>query len=152
MEKHYLTGLTIRHVIMSRGRSDWVTTHKLVPRATLVVREHEVEAYRPLGLEIVPIPPDRIGVSAVRNRIVRRFEEQAVVVYDDDVTACRALAGLANRYISPVEVTTMVENTAYCCARAGASSVPIAGPRRCRAFARACWPTRRPSTRWAGGW
>ena len=70
MEKHYLTGLTIRHVIMSRGRSDRVTTHKLVPHATLVVPENEVEAYRPLSLEIVPIPPDRIGVSAVRNWIV----------------------------------------------------------------------------------
>ena len=44
MEKHYLTGLTIRHVIMSRGRSDWVTTHKLVPHATLVVPENELEA------------------------------------------------------------------------------------------------------------
>jgi hypothetical protein len=83
MEKHYLTGLTIRHVIMSRGRSDRVPTHKLVPRATLVVPENEVEAYRPLGLEIVPILPDRIGVSAVRNWIVRRFEEEAVVMYGD---------------------------------------------------------------------
>jgi hypothetical protein len=27
---------------------------------------------------MVPIPPDRIGVSAVRNWIVRRFEEEAV--------------------------------------------------------------------------
>ena len=97
MERHYLTGLTIRHVIMSRGRSDRVTTHKLVPQATLVVPENEVEAYRPLGLEIVPIPPDRIGVSAVRNWIVRRFEGEAVIMYDDDVTACRALAGLTNR-------------------------------------------------------
>jgi hypothetical protein len=105
---------------MSRGRSDRVTTHKLVPQATLVVPENEVEAYRPLGLEIVPIPPDSIGVSAVRNWIVRRFDEEAVVMYDDDVTACRALAGLTNRYISPEEVTAMVENTAYCCAGAGA--------------------------------
>ena len=120
MEKHYLTGLTIRHVIMSRGRSDRVTTHKLVPHATLVVPENEVQAYRPLGLEIVPIPPDRIGVSPVRNWIVRRFGDDAVVMYDDDVTACRALAGLTNRYISPEEVAAMVENTAYCCAGAGA--------------------------------
>src|SRR6266566_8571479 len=120
MEKHYLTGLTIRHVIMSRGRSDRVTTHKLVPRATLVVPENEVAAYRHLGLEIVSIPPNRVGVSAVRNWIVRRFEEEAVVMYDDDVTACRALAGLTNRYISPEEVAAMVENTAYCCAGAGA--------------------------------
>ncbi len=96
MEKHYLTGLTIRHVIMSRGRSDRVATHKLVPRATLVVPENEVEAYHHFGLQIVPIPPNRIGVSAVRNWIVRRFEDTAVVMYDDDVTACRALSPLAS--------------------------------------------------------
>src|SRR5439155_11852243 len=120
MGKHYVTGLTIRHVIMSRGRSDRVTTHKLVARGTLVVPENEVEAYPPLGLDIVPTPPDRIGVNAVRNWIVRRFEGEAVVMYDDDVTACRALAGLTNRYISPDEVAAMVENTAYCCAGAGA--------------------------------
>ena len=128
MEKHYLTGLTIRHVIMSRSRSDRVTTYKLVPHATLVVPENEVEAYHHFGLQIVPIPPNRIGVSAVRNWIVRRFEDTAVVMYDDDVTACRALADLANRYISPVEVPAMVENTAYCCARAGAGSLVTGGP------------------------
>ena len=59
-------------------------------------------------------------MSAVRNWIVRRFEEEAVIMYDDEVTACRALAGLTNRYISPEEVAAIVENTAYCYAGAGA--------------------------------
>ena len=97
-----------------------MATHKLVPRATLVVPENEVEAYHHFGLQIVPIPPNRIGVSAVRNWIVRRFEDTAVVMYDDDVTACRALAGLTNRCISPEEVAAMVENNPYCFACAGA--------------------------------
>src|SRR5262245_47419491 len=120
MEKHYLAGLTIRHVIMSRGRSQSVTTHKLVPQATLVVPENEVESYRHLSLETVAIPPDRVGVSAVRNWIVRRFEEECVVMYDDDVNGCRTLAGLRNRLLTPPDTEAMVENTAYCCAGAGA--------------------------------
>jgi hypothetical protein len=105
---------------MSRGRSGRVTTHKLVPAATLVVPENEVSGYEPIGLEIVPIPPDRIGVSAVRNWIVQRFPEDVVMMYDDDVTGCRTLAGLRNRNLSPEETAAMVENTACCAAGAGA--------------------------------
>ena len=126
MERDCLNDLTagvplpIRHVIMSRGRSGRVTTHKLVPQATLVVPENEVAAYEPLGLEIVPIPPDRIGVSPVRNWIVQRFPEDAVVMYDDDVTGCRTLCELRNRSLGPEETVAVVENTAYCAAGAGA--------------------------------
>ena len=91
----YLHGLTIRHVIMSRGRSGRISTHHLVPRATLVVPADEAPLYRAEhpGLEIVAIPPDRVGVSAVRNWIVRRFAEEVVVMYDDDVTGCKTLSG-----------------------------------------------------------
>jgi hypothetical protein len=91
-----------------------------VPGATLVVPENEAAAYQPLGLEIVPIPPDRIGMSAVRNWIVQRFSEEIVVMYDDDVTGCRTLCGLRNRQLSPEEIAAVVENTAYCAAGAGA--------------------------------
>ena len=66
------------------------------------------------------IPPERVGVSAVRNWIVRHFAEEVVVMYDDDVTACKTLVGLQNRSLSPEETEAMVENTAYCCAGAGA--------------------------------
>jgi hypothetical protein len=105
---------------MSRGRSNRATTHKLVPKATLVVPENEAKAYEPLGLEIVPIPPERIGVSAVRNWIVRKFPEDVVMMYDDDVTGCRTLCGLRNRELTSIETEAMVENTAYCAAGAGA--------------------------------
>ena len=39
--------LSLRHVIMSRGRSRTMTTHKLFPAATLVVPKSEEEAYAP---------------------------------------------------------------------------------------------------------
>src|SRR5881296_2039956 len=103
MERLYLNDLTIRHVIMSRGRSNRVTTHKVVPQATLVVPANEVDLYRHYGLPIVAIPPERIGVSAVRNWIVRHFPQGVVVMYDDDVTGCRTLASLRNRLLTPTE-------------------------------------------------
>lgn len=120
MEKHCLDGLKIRHVIMSRSRSHRVTTHKLMPRATLVVPESQLENYRPLGLELVSIPDERVGISAVRNWIVQRFSEDVIVMYDDDVTALKTLCGLRNRSLKPDEVEAVVENTAYCAAGAGA--------------------------------
>lgn len=95
-------------------------THHLVPRATLVVPEDEVAAYRPVGLDIVAIPPSKVGVSAVRNWIVQHFEEEVVVMYDDDVTGLRTLCALRNRLLKPDEVEAVVENTAYCAAGAGA--------------------------------
>jgi hypothetical protein len=97
-----------------------VTTHKLVPQATLVVPANEVDLYRHYGLPIVAIPPERIGVSAVRNWIVRHFTEEVIVMYDDDVTGCRTLASLRNRLLTPEETAAVVENTAHCAAGAGA--------------------------------
>ena len=99
-----------------------MTTHQLVPHATLVVPEDEAEAYQSAGcgLPLVTIPPDRIGVSAVRNWIMRHFPEEVVVMYDDDVTGCRTLASLLNRNLSPAEVEAMVENVAWSAKGAGA--------------------------------
>ncbi|HVU07831.1 MAG TPA: hypothetical protein VHG89_04730 [Verrucomicrobiae bacterium] len=110
---------------MSRGRSQRVTTHQLLRRATLVVPTDQADDYLPLArahphLDLVTIPPDRIGVSAVRNWIVRRFDEDVVVMYDDDVTALQTLCGLRNRKLKPDEIEAVVENTAYCAAGAGA--------------------------------
>ena len=84
-----LRPLSQRHVIMSRGRSRTMTTHKLFPRATLVVPESERDAYAPFGLETVTAPDDLCGVSPLRNWIIRHFDEEAIVMLDDDLTACK---------------------------------------------------------------
>jgi len=121
-EELNLAHLPIRHVIMSRGRASRVVTHWLVPHATLVVSKDEAEAYAGVGygLSLVTIPSELRGISPVRNWIVRRFEQEVVVMYDDDVSACRTLAGLLNRGLSPVEAEAMVENIAWSAKGAGA--------------------------------
>ena len=115
MEKPYLENLKIRHVILSRGRSNRVTTHKLLRRASLVVPADQADDYQPLlaahpHLELVVIPPERIGVSAVRNWIVRRFEEEVIVMYDDDVTGLRTLCAL--RKTRPISLFRWSNNAA----------------------------------------
>jgi hypothetical protein len=69
---------------------------------------------------LVAIPPALVGVSAVRNWIVRHFPEEALIMYDDDVTGMRTLAALRSRLLKPDEIQAVVENTAYCAAGAGA--------------------------------
>jgi hypothetical protein len=125
MEKHYLENLRIRHVIMSRGRHNSIQTHRLLPKATLVVPTDQAADYQPVmranpHLDMVMIPPQRIGVSAVRNWIINAFDEECVVMYDDDCTALQTLCGMRNRKLSPGEIEAVVENTAYCAAGAGA--------------------------------
>lgn len=115
-----LRPLAIRTVIMSRSRARQMTTHRLFPGATLVVPETEVGDYAAFGLETVAIPDAIHGISAVRNWIVRRFDEECVVMLDDDLGACMCMVSLKVRRLSIEETAAMVENTARCAMGAGA--------------------------------
>ena len=112
--------LSLRHVIMSRGRSRTMMTHKMFPAATLVVPQSEEQAYAPFALETVTVPDELSGVSALRNWIIDRFEDDVVVMLDDDLSACMCMVSLKVRRLSPEEMAAMVENTAYCAHGAGA--------------------------------
>jgi hypothetical protein len=106
---------------MSRSRSRAITTHRLFPSATLVVPESEIEAYAGILLpEKVSIPDPVSGVSAVRNWIIGRFDEDAIVMLDDDISACVCMVSLRCRKLSPEETLAMLENSAYCARGAGA--------------------------------
>lgn len=100
-----------------------MTTHQTIRNPTLVVPSDEAAEYarRYPEIEVVRIPPDRVGVSAVRNWIISFFEEDdAIVMYDDDVTAMQTICSMRNRKLTPIEIEAVVENTAYCAAGAGA--------------------------------
>ena len=65
--------------------------------------------------------PDSVcGISAVRNWTLRRFPEEAVVMLDDDISACVCMVSLRCRRLSPEETLAMVGNTAWCARGAGA--------------------------------
>jgi hypothetical protein len=105
---------------MSRSRSRAITSHRLFPTATLVVPESELSDYARLPLEKVTIPDAVSGVSAVRNWIVRHFTEDALVMLDDDITACVCMVSLRCRKLSPEETLAMIENSACGARGAGA--------------------------------
>jgi hypothetical protein len=116
-----LRPLGLRLVIMSRSRPRAITSHRLFPSATLVVPESETDAYAHIPLpEKVTIPDAVTGVSAVRNWIVSRFPDDAIVMLDDDISACVCMVSLRCRKLSPEETLAMLENSAICARGAGA--------------------------------
>ncbi len=112
--------MALRLVIMSRGRPRAISSHRLFPTATLVVPESELEAYGQIPLEKVAVPDALCGISAVRNWILGRFDEECVVMLDDDITACVCMIAPKVRRLSPAETLAMIANTAYCARGAGA--------------------------------
>ena len=115
-----LAPLSLRLVIMSRSRPRSITSHRLFPKATLVVPESELADYASVPLEKVTLPDAVSGVSAVRNWILRHFKEDALVMLDDDITACVCMVSLRCRKLSADETLAMLENSAYCARGAGA--------------------------------
>ena len=115
-----LRPLTMRFVIMSRGRPRSITTHRLFPSAALVVPESELASYAHIALEKVPIPDGLSGVSVVRNWIIRHFDEEVIVMFDDDISAAMCMVSLKVRKLLVEEAAAMVENTARCAFGAGA--------------------------------
>src|SRR3954466_9119862 len=73
-----LRPLEIRHIIRSRGRGASITTHKLIPSATLVVPESQADSYRHTGCEIVTTPDDLLGLANVMNWLLDNFKERCL--------------------------------------------------------------------------
>jgi len=115
-----LRPLSLRLIILSRSRSRSITSHKLFPTATLLVPASEADHYAHTGLEIQTIPDEVAGISAVRNWVLRHFTEDAVVMLDDDISACVCMVSLRCRKLSIPETIAMLENSAWCARGAGA--------------------------------
>jgi len=60
------------------------------------------------------------GISALRNWVLKRFSEDAVVMLDDDISACMCMVSLKVRRLSVAETEAMIRNTAHCAFGAGA--------------------------------
>lgn len=116
-----LRPLSLRLVILSRSRARTMTSHRLFPSATLVVPESELEAYAAVPLkEKVTVPDSIVGISLLRNKVIQMFEEDAIVMLDDDISACVCMVSLRCRKLTPEETLAMITNTAFCARGAGA--------------------------------
>lgn len=111
--------MKIRKVILSRGRAESITTHRRIPDATLVVTVSEAEQYAHTKLPIVTIPDQVVGLSNVRNWILDKFDEEVLVMFDDDMRGCYSLVWKSWRRLSDEETAAVIENTARCAMEAG---------------------------------
>jgi len=98
-----------------------MTSHKLFPSATLLVPESELNDYALIPLAEKLTVPDAIqGISSLRNEVLRKFKEDAIIMLDDDISACVCMVSLRCRKLSPEETMAMITNSAWCARGAGA--------------------------------
>jgi len=101
-----------------------MTSHKLFPSATLLVPESELNDYAPIPLAEKLTVPDAIqGISSLRNEVLRMFKEDAIIMLDDDISACVCMVSLRCHKLSPEETLAMITNSAWCARGAGARLV-----------------------------
>src|SRR5690554_2298248 len=111
----FLTPSEFRVVILSRGRSDTITSHKLFPTATLCVPESEVDLYGHCGLDVVPVPDEVKGLGPLRNWVLDHFPEEIIVMADDDITHVWVTCQKNGYKIDdPATVLQLIETAAVC--------------------------------------
>jgi hypothetical protein len=115
-----LQPLSLRLLILSRSRARTMTSHRLFPGATLLVPESELVEYAAIPLEKVTVPDAVMGISSLRNWVLKHFREDAIVMLDDDISACVCMVSLRCRKLSVEETLQMLTNTAWCARGAGA--------------------------------
>jgi hypothetical protein len=95
-----------------------MTTHRVIPSATIVVPESEVELYEELtGREdLVPIPDEYEGGAAVSNWCLDHFEDECLILMDDDISGCFSIgAGYdRGRWLTRDEILHVLEVTTVC--------------------------------------
>lgn len=125
-----MSDIDLRVVIPSRGRTDECRNAlRLFPGALVVVHESEEDTYRsqlPPDTEIITHPLEG-GIAPIRQWVLNRLPNEAVLFVDDDVRYLKVVAGFetASRVIKdPKAIAQVVENAAYCAREIG---TPIFG-------------------------
>jgi glycosyltransferase involved in cell wall biosynthesis len=112
--------MEIRKVIPSRSRWDSISTHNLLQDFTLVVPESEKEKYQHIQ-DPVTIPDEIKGLGAVRNWILNHFQEECIIMFDDDIRIVENLQNYSPLTITdPEQIEWIIQNTAWNAYEAGA--------------------------------
>ncbi len=117
--------MKLKTVILSRSRFKDISTHKLLRNFDLVVPESQVEEYAKTVKNadaIVPIPDDVLGLGAVRNWIMSHYDEEILIMLDDDIKNFVSLLQLKPEKIEDIDVIECILfNCAQNCVDAGLS-------------------------------
>lgn len=108
--KSLLKELDIKIVILSRSRSDTITTHKLLPSfIEVLVPESQKDLYKAkVANPVITTPDDIVGLGKLRNWCIDNFKEQTIIMLDDDITKCYCLTGYRTKAIRDPEVVLEV--------------------------------------------
>lgn len=115
MEKSWLKDLDIKILILSRGRSESISTHRLLPEyIEILVPESEKALYEAkVSNPILTTPDDIIGMGRLRNWVLDNFTERIVIMLDDDIARVYSLTGRKSRAIvDPIEIIQILINNA----------------------------------------
>lgn len=110
-----MNSYNIKVLILSRGRSDEVTTVALLPDyIEILVPVSEREAYATKYKNpILVIPDEVVGLGAVRNWVLDNFKENIVIMLDDDIKCVYSLtAAFSRRITDKEELLQVLINTA----------------------------------------
>lgn len=109
-------------MILSRGRSETITTHKILPSATLLVPESEYDEYYWTGLDIETVPDDVQGLGFLRNWVLENYKEEIIVMADDDISHLWINSRKRGvRINDPETILQIIFNTAQCAKDIGTS-------------------------------
>ena len=105
-----------RIVVPSKGRPEnLLKLDKLLTKYTVVVGEGDKEAYSKIeteGGEIVATPERIRGITPTRNWILNNFNEETIVMIDDDFKGVRCLVGRSTRrYTKREDIQQIIENS-----------------------------------------
>lgn len=106
----------LHKIVLSRGRAESISTHTLLKDGDfdLVVPESQLEAYQSRvknARNILTVPDDLKGLGKVRNRILDMYNNEDMVMLDDDLKHFTSLMGLSPKnYHDPVIVDQIIMN------------------------------------------
>lgn len=108
-------------MILSRSRSQTISTHKLLPDwVEVVVPQAQKEAYKAhIPNDILTTPDDIIGLGRLRNWCLDEFPEETVIMVDDDITHVYSLTQKKARNLRPDAVAEIMINAAIMAKDAG---------------------------------
>lgn len=105
---------SIKIFILSRGRSSSIITHKLIPSADVIVPVCEKILYeKKLGKTVLTYPDEIKGLSKLRNYILDTYDEETIIMADDDIFSCKNIEfNLYTPINKPEDILRLLTSTA----------------------------------------
>jgi glycosyltransferase involved in cell wall biosynthesis len=95
----------------------------LFPFASILVPESEKSLYEYLDNKIETVPDSIVGLGQLRNWILDNYDEEAIIMIDDDITECRCICRESYYKVTDVEEIKAVLLNALNCAKDLGTSV-----------------------------